>query len=187
MSSDSELSIQAYRLFLSLITISLTLWCKSVQIQGGNIRHYHNYILTRAKSYSQTKLDWVREGQGRLKRQTIEKGLLRETESVQKQIAALLKCDVYTSTFTVSHYLCLHVPQLLTNDPENEITLTAFRLLTMDLLILYHVMNEGTINVLGKKLFERTPPQRVILSISRALLRNVQVRCRKSASHIQNL
>jgi hypothetical protein len=35
------------------------------------------------------------------------------------------------------------------DEPENEITLTAFRLLTMDLLMLFHVMNEGTINVLG--------------------------------------
>lgn len=34
---------------------------------------------------------------------------------------------------------------------ENEITLTAFRLLTMDLLALYEVMNEGVINVLGMK------------------------------------
>lgn len=39
--------------------------------------------------------------------------------------------------------------QLLTDEVENEITLTAFRLLTMDLLALYSVMNEGTINVLG--------------------------------------
>lgn len=35
-------------------------------------------------------------------------------------------------------------------DPDNEIAMTAFRLLTMDLLELYKVMNEGTINVLGK-------------------------------------
>jgi phosphatidylinositol-binding clathrin assembly protein len=35
------------------------------------------------------------------------------------------------------------------NEPENEITLTAFRLLAMDLLVLYHVSNEGTMNVLG--------------------------------------
>jgi hypothetical protein len=42
-----------------------------------------------------------------------------------------------------------HSIQLLANEPENEITLTAFRLLTMDLLVLFHVMNEGTINVLG--------------------------------------
>jgi hypothetical protein len=39
--------------------------------------------------------------------------------------------------------------QLLTDEVENEITLTAFRLLTLDLLVLYSVMNEGTINVLG--------------------------------------
>lgn len=36
------------------------------------------------------------------------------------------------------------------DEAENEITLTAFRLLTMDLLVLFHVMNEGTINILGK-------------------------------------
>lgn len=40
--------------------------------------------------------------------------------------------------------------QLLTDEPENEISLTAFRLLTLDLMTLYSVMNEGTINVLGK-------------------------------------
>jgi hypothetical protein len=38
------------------------------------------------------------------------------------------------------------------HDPDNEITLTAFRLLTIDLLELFKCMNEGTINVLGKSL-----------------------------------
>ena len=103
-----------------------------VQIQGANIRRYYNYLLSRAKAYRDTHLDWVREGKGRLKRQTVDKGLLRETESVQKQIHALLKCDLFST------------------DTENEITLTAFRLLTIDLLSLYHVMNEGTINVLER-------------------------------------
>ncbi|KAL8959502.1 MAG: hypothetical protein Q9193_003645, partial [Seirophora villosa] len=101
-----------------------------VQAQGTNIRHYYSYVLSRAKAFRDTKIDWVREGQGRLKKQTVDKGLLRETESVQTQINALLKCD------------------LLSTEPENEITLTAFRLLTMDLLILFGIMNEGTINVL---------------------------------------
>ncbi|KAL8750990.1 MAG: hypothetical protein Q9199_006722 [Rusavskia elegans] len=101
-----------------------------VQAQGTNIRHYYSYVVARARAFRETKIDWVREGQGRLKKQTIDKGLLRETEAVQNQINALLKCD------------------LLSNDPENEITLTAFRLLTMDLLILFGIMNEGTINVL---------------------------------------
>ena len=103
-----------------------------VQIQGANIRHYYNYLLSRAKAYRDTHLDWVREGKGRLKRQSVEKGLLRETESVQRQIATLLKCDLFSS------------------DTENEITLTAFRLLTVDLLSLFHIMNEGTIGVLER-------------------------------------
>lgn len=68
----------------------------SVQVQGTNIRHYYSYILARAKAFRDTKIDWVREGQGRLKKQTVDKGLLRETESIQTQINALLKCDVST-------------------------------------------------------------------------------------------
>jgi hypothetical protein len=45
----------------------------------------------------------------------------------------------------------------LTDEVENEITLTAFRLLTLDLLTLYSVMNEGTINVL-EHYFEMSRP-----------------------------
>jgi hypothetical protein len=53
------------------------------------------------------------------------------------------------------------------NDADNEITLTAFRLLTMDLLELFKTMNEGTINVLGKWL---SPWLLCHLTLSRALL-----------------
>jgi hypothetical protein len=42
--------------------------------------------------------------------------------------------------------------QFLSHEPENEITLTAFRLLILDLLSLFYVMNEGTINILGMPL-----------------------------------
>ncbi|KAI9846124.1 MAG: hypothetical protein M1838_001406 [Thelocarpon superellum] len=104
--------------------------CIQVQLQGRNIRHYSDYLLERARGYKDTRVDFVRNGEGRLKRQTVEKGLLRETESVQHQINALLKCEV------------------LSNEPENEITLTAFRLLAMDMLALFYVMNEGVINLL---------------------------------------
>ncbi|KAL5338404.1 ANTH domain-containing protein [Aspergillus crustosus] len=110
-----------------------------VQPQGRNIRRYSHYLLARAKAFEQTKTDFVRSGQGRMKRLTVEKGLLRETEVVQKQIKELLRCD------------------LLTDEVENEITLTAFRLLTLDLLTLYSVMNEGTINVL-EHYFEMSRP-----------------------------
>lgn len=79
-----------------LLNTVLTEHIAPAQPQGSNIRHYYSYVLSRAKAYRDTRLDWVREGQGRLKRQTIDKGLLRETEIVQTQIAALVKCDVRT-------------------------------------------------------------------------------------------
>ncbi|KGO76513.1 Epsin-like, N-terminal [Penicillium italicum] len=49
---------------------------------------------------------------------------------------------------------------LLTDEPENEISLTAFRLLTLDLMTLYSVMNEGTINVL-EHYFEMSRPDSI--------------------------
>ena len=71
-----------------------------VQVQGTNIRHYYTYVLARAKAFRDTRIDWVREGVGRLKRQSIDKGLLRETEAVQNQINSLLKCDVSRRSLT---------------------------------------------------------------------------------------
>ncbi|TID22732.1 ANTH-domain-containing protein [Venturia nashicola] len=101
-----------------------------VQVQGKNIISYAEYLVSRATAYGATKVDYVRAGEGRLKKLSVDKGLLRETESVQDQIRALLKCD------------------FLTVDTENDITMTAFRLLTMDLLVLFHCMNEGMVNIL---------------------------------------
>lgn len=110
-----------------------------VQTQGHNIRRYSEYLLARAQAFGATGCDYVRSGDGRLKRLSIDKGLLRETEVVQDQIKALVKCD------------------LLSNDVENEITLTAFRLLTRDLLDLYNVENEAVMNVLSHY-FEMSKP-----------------------------
>ncbi|KAH5245616.1 hypothetical protein HBI18_151940 [Parastagonospora nodorum] len=110
-----------------------------VQTQGHNIQTYSDYLLRRATEYGTTKVDYVRGGEGRLKRLTIDKGLLREAESVQDQIRYLLRCQPFD------------------DEPENEITLTAFRLLTMDLLVLFHVSNEGTINIL-ERYFELSKP-----------------------------
>ncbi|KAF2755053.1 ANTH-domain-containing protein [Pseudovirgaria hyperparasitica] len=109
------------------------------QTQGRNIRTYSEYLLERARAYGQTKVDYVRGGEGRLKRLSVDKGLLRETEAVQNQIKALVQCELFQ------------------DEPENEITLVAFRLLTMDLLVLFHIMNEGTINVL-EHYFEMSHP-----------------------------
>lgn len=38
------------------------------------------------------------------------------------------------------------------NEPENEITITVFRLLVLDLLALFQVLNHALINILGKHL-----------------------------------
>lgn len=78
----------------NVLDVKLTKYVPTVQAQGTNIRRYSEYLLERARSFRDTKTDFVRNGQGRLKRQTVDKGLLRETESVQQQIRALIKCDV---------------------------------------------------------------------------------------------
>ncbi|QSZ28519.1 hypothetical protein DSL72_003017 [Monilinia vaccinii-corymbosi] len=110
-----------------------------VQTQGRNIRHYTNYLTERARSFRDTQCDFVRGAEGRLERLSVEKGLLRETESVQNQITSLLKCDI------------------LDNEPDNEITITVFRMLVLDLLALFHVINQAMINILGH-FFEMSKP-----------------------------
>ena len=92
--AKENISIRALASLGRPVDVLLTIWGWIVQVQGSNIRHYYAYLIGRAKAYRDTRIDWVREGQGRLKRQTVDKGLLRETETVQSQIAALVKCDV---------------------------------------------------------------------------------------------
>ncbi|KAI1454707.1 ANTH-domain-containing protein [Annulohypoxylon moriforme] len=100
------------------------------QIQGRNIRHYAGYLAERVRAFRETGVDWVRGKETRLEKLSVEKGLLRQTEVVQHQLTALLKCDVL-------------------EDPENEITITVFRLLVLDLLSLFQVLNQAMINLLG--------------------------------------
>jgi len=53
--------------------------------------------------------------------------------------------------------LTTQAQQFLTFEPENDISLTAFRLLIMDLLVLFHVMNEGMVNIL-QHFFDMSKP-----------------------------
>ena len=158
----------------NLINDMLTVHGKPAQHQGHNIRAYAEYLIQRAKSYGHTKVDFVRVGDGRLKKLTVDKGLLMETEQVQEQVSALLQCDVghFTNSFffvdlvngaysgnffkrttkkvkALLNNVADH-KQFLSHEAENEITITAFRLLTLDLIALYYVMNEGTMSVLGE-------------------------------------
>ncbi|KAI5865795.1 ANTH-domain-containing protein [Durotheca rogersii] len=108
------------------------------QIQGRNIRHYASYLAERVRAFRDTKVDWVRAKETRLEKLSVDKGLLRETEAVERQLTALLKCNVL-------------------EDPENEITITVFRLLVLDLLSLFQVLNQAMINILGH-FFEMSKP-----------------------------
>lgn len=65
-----------------------------VQTQGRNIKVYSQYLTERARTYGKTNQDYVGGASGRLKRLTVDKGLLREVEAIQDQIHALLRCDV---------------------------------------------------------------------------------------------
>ena len=40
--------------------------------------------------------------------------------------------------------------QVMDNEPENEITVTVFRLLVLDLLALFQALNQAMINILGR-------------------------------------
>jgi hypothetical protein len=116
-----------------------------VQTQGQNIRRYSEYLLARAQAFEAAKCDFVANGQEHVKRLTVEKGLLRETEIIQVQVRSLVKCN------------------MLDDDMENEISLTAFRLLTRDLLDLYAAENEAVMNVLGHYFeMSRTDAERAI-------------------------
>ncbi|KAF9561222.1 ANTH-domain-containing protein [Agrocybe pediades] len=66
----------------------------------------------------------------KLRSMTVEKGLLRETKAVHSMIDALVECRFYL------------------DDLEDELTITALRMLVKDLLILFQAGNEGVINVL---------------------------------------
>lgn len=116
-----------------------------VQTQGHNIRRYSEYLLARAQAFEAAKCDFVANGQEHVKRLSVDKGLLRETEIIQVQVRALVKCN------------------MLDEDMENEISLTAFRLLTRDLLDLYAAENEAVMNVLGHYFeMSRTDAERAI-------------------------
>ncbi|WEJ94094.1 hypothetical protein PSN45_001573 [Yamadazyma tenuis] len=103
------------------------------------ILKYSKYLQTRVKQYHATKTDYVRDERsnnstdqtgGRLRFLSVERGLLRESESVQKQIDSLLKNN------------------FMENDVNNDVILTSFRLLVNDLLALFQELNEGVINLL---------------------------------------
>ncbi|KAL5536803.1 hypothetical protein ACEPAF_626 [Sanghuangporus sanghuang] len=125
-----------------------------------NLQNYAIYLDTRIRTYKDLKHDPVRvqsdsnrdarvesaigstarasNGPQRsktmmgrkLRSMTVEKGLLRETKVVQRTINALVECRFYFDNL------------------EDDLNVTALRMLVKDLLILFQAVNEGVINVL---------------------------------------
>ncbi|KTW30497.1 uncharacterized protein T551_01780 [Pneumocystis jirovecii RU7] len=107
----------------------------AISQQSKNIQNYSLYLQQKVQSFKDTRVDYVymkssKTSEGRLRKLTVDKGLLREVGIVQKQIDLLLRC------------------KLLEEGLTNDITVVAFRLLISDLLSLFQVINEGVINVL---------------------------------------
>ena len=50
--------------------------------------------MERVIGYRDVRTDFVKAGAGKMKRLTVDKGLLRLTEAVQMQIESLVQCDV---------------------------------------------------------------------------------------------
>ncbi|KAI8375872.1 AP180 N-terminal homology domain-containing protein [Blakeslea trispora] len=99
-----------------------------------NIYLYTAYLEQKVIAYRQLRYDYVKNVSGkkesRLRRLSIEDGLLKETIILQKQISTLLKCN------------------FILDDVDNNISLYAFRLLIEDLIVLFQVMNESIVNIL---------------------------------------
>ncbi|KAG0142468.1 hypothetical protein CROQUDRAFT_109819 [Cronartium quercuum f. sp. fusiforme G11] len=109
-----------------------------------NLARYANYLLSRFKCYAALKHDPIRtrseapaslrqssrNGANRLRTLTVEKGLLREVSTLQKLMDSLVECKFYLE------------------DTDDDLVMSALRLLVKDLLVLFQAVNEGVINVL---------------------------------------
>ncbi|KAG2225365.1 hypothetical protein INT45_005609 [Circinella minor] len=106
----------------------------STHAQMENIRIYKSYLTYKVQVYGETRIDQAKNaGQnkaGRLRHLSVSKGLLKETEVLQKQITSIMRFNL----------------NILGVDAE--LSLVAFRLVLEDLLNCFQALNEGIVNIL---------------------------------------
>ncbi|BGP16933.1 hypothetical protein JCM10213_007379 [Rhodosporidiobolus nylandii] len=124
-------SLDAVFSYLSSSSLSLSLSGH----EGAHISAYGYYLAARIKGYGNLKRDVIRDksdrrAANRLRNLKVEQGLLRETREIQRMIAALVQAQFYT------------------DDVDDDVSMTALRLLVKDLLVLFTLVNEGIINIL---------------------------------------
>ena len=70
--------------------------------------------------------------------------------------------------------------QFYLDDLDDQLTTAALRMVVKDLLILFQAVNEGVINVLGKRCAQASRERLSLSDSFRALLRDDTCRCRTS-------
>ncbi|PWZ02124.1 ANTH-domain-containing protein [Testicularia cyperi] len=103
---------------------------------------YAQYLDERVRAYRDLKHDVIRSSDrsrahangasnsNRLRRLTVEKGLLREVSTTQKVASVLMQCSFFL------------------DDLNDDLVMSAFRMTLKDLLAIYTAINEGVINIL---------------------------------------
>ena len=87
-------------------------------------------------------------GTGYLAKLGFSNEMLQEVVSIQDMISTLLACGVRLSFLQLDRTNAC--PQVLLSEPQDEISLVAFRLLVKDLLDLFSLINECMIVILRK-------------------------------------
>lgn len=103
---------------------------------------YARYLDERIEAYSELKHDVIRSSDrsrahsngasnsNRLRKLTVDKGLLREVSTTQKVASVLMQCSFFL------------------DDLNDDLVMSAFRMTLKDLLAIYTAINEGVINIL---------------------------------------
>ncbi|KAI8070946.1 ANTH domain-containing protein [Gongronella butleri] len=125
-----------------------------------NIYLYTAYLQQKVAAFREARVDHVKatatNKTSRLRRLSINDGLLKETLVLQKLIASLLKC------------------KFVLEDVDNTISLYAFKLVVEDLLTLFQAMNEGIVNILEHYFAMGKADARLSLEIYRRFARQTE-------------
>ncbi|GAA5931340.1 hypothetical protein JCM3775_004998 [Rhodotorula graminis] len=151
-------SIDSVFPYLASSSVSLSLSSS----EAANVAAYGQYLAVRIKAFGTLKRDAIRDksdrrNAARMRKLSVEQGLLRETREVQRMIAALVEAKFYADS-----------------DVDDDVSMTALRLLVKDLLVLFTVVNEGVINLLENFFALSKPDCDMALKIYKTFCRDTE-------------
>ncbi|TNY20689.1 ENTH domain-containing protein [Rhodotorula diobovata] len=150
-------SIDSVFPYLASSSVSLSLSSS----EASNVAAYGQYLAARIKAYGNLKRDAIRDksdrrNANRMRKLSVEQGLLRETREIQRMIAALVDAKFYA------------------DDVDDDVSMTALRLLVKDLLVLFTIVNEGVINILENFFALSKPDCETALKIYKTFCRDTE-------------